>query len=1034
SFTYSDITPPELLLEGVGYQLDGTIKSQYTMTSLTAGIYLANNSPAATKTVSLSAKSYALSGMNSDLNFAILPPGQYIYRVTATNTVASNRVVVESPFTVLASTDQTMTLSGANYPAHLEKGASYSIRGIITSTSNLYTVTVAIYNALGARTLYKTMNASSTVFTLKDIDTYIKFGNLAIGSYTYRVLASNATSTEKVLLNVAFKVVDAATLTYVDWKKDDARWGEKRLGSSSVSMAKGGNVVTALAMLAVQTGVRDATAFHPGALCDALSNNGGFDSSGNIKWTKVTDVLDHFTLVGSNLKLTGTASQQLAQLSDYVNATHQTYAVLLYAGGSQWVACKSLKNNVLTIMDPSNAYTNWLSSYSLEETTRIAVYEVTGAKTPELPITGTGEYATWTQSDPRWGSMTLGTGKTTMAASGCVVTSLAMLAVHYGLQNETTFNPGTLLQSFNTAEALTSGGSLYWNMVDSVLPGIVYKGKADLTGTVANKASALNNYMAQGYAVLINVNRSHWVALRYVSGDIVSIFDPASPQNSNLFTSYTPSGVAQVALFRVSAVQTIPVPAQAVLKADSDMVRLGETFTLNWVAVSNSTLYHLRVYNSKGEDMLGNTAKPYLALTDTTYSTAALPADRYTAVVHTFNISGSLSVSSVSEPYAFTIYASPVERIAVQNITHHSADISWRFVENAASYNLYVNGIKRNITPIRDTAVSLYGLVAYSAYSIEIRAVDETGEFSSGTHPFHTLAGNGNMGLCVGDTILVDGIANTAYDGSGENQSITGYITTLKWVDGSALNPFGFYWPTETGTLYFANSVVVTGASTATLIVSDLGILPDGYVIPDNDISNANIVMTPVIAYTQGYESMTLTLSVSQCSALEKLALRISYDEELLTFHDAIKTDHSLVPDSLILTSAPMDGSVIVTIGNASLIDASGELITLVFTVNHNKKGDAAIAVAFSSLGAFASNTQYPVCMATQNIPTVARDINGDGFTDQNDVDLVFQEILGKTILTPQQMFLADMDQDNRLTNRDLVLLKRYIAMNTEMK
>ena len=87
-----------------------------------------------------------------------------------------------------------------------------------------------------------------------------------------------------------------------------------------------------------------------------------------------------------------------------------------------------------------------------------------------------------------------------------------------------------------------------------------------------------------------------------------------------------------------------------------------------------------------------------------------------------------------------------------------------------------------------------------------------------------------------------------------------------------------------------------------------------------------------------------------------------------------------------------------------------------------------------SSLGAFASNTQYPVCMATQNIPTVAQDINGDGFTNQNDVDLVFQEILGKTILTPQQMFLADMDQDNRLTNRDLVLLKRYIAMNTEMK
>ena len=43
-----------------------------------------------------------------------------------------------------------------------------------------------------------------------------------------------------------------------------------------------------------------------------------------------------------------------------------------------------------------------------------------------------GEYRTWKQSDPRWGSIRLGGSSETISQSGCAVTSVAMLLVKAG--------------------------------------------------------------------------------------------------------------------------------------------------------------------------------------------------------------------------------------------------------------------------------------------------------------------------------------------------------------------------------------------------------------------------------------------------------------------------------------------------------------------------------------------------------------------------------------------------------------------------
>ena len=51
------------------------------------------------------------------------------------------------------------------------------------------------------------------------------------------------------------------------------------------------------------------------------------------------------------------------------------------------------------------------------------------------------DYTTWRQGDSAWGNTALG-DLHTMAGSGCLVTSIAILMCHSGAYDPSTFNPG----------------------------------------------------------------------------------------------------------------------------------------------------------------------------------------------------------------------------------------------------------------------------------------------------------------------------------------------------------------------------------------------------------------------------------------------------------------------------------------------------------------------------------------------------------------------------------------------------------------
>lgn len=100
---------------------------------------------------------------------------------------------------------------GAGYynPVSLPKGKSYSISGKITSTKKITSVTVGIYKTDGTAVSTKTVSPNATSYNISSVDSYIKFGSLATGTYNFIVKATDASGT-CTLVNNKFTVVTDA--------------------------------------------------------------------------------------------------------------------------------------------------------------------------------------------------------------------------------------------------------------------------------------------------------------------------------------------------------------------------------------------------------------------------------------------------------------------------------------------------------------------------------------------------------------------------------------------------------------------------------------------------------------------------------------------------------------------------------------------------------------------------------------------------------------------------------------------------------
>lgn len=102
----------------------------------------------------------------------------------------------------------TLSIASGHYnPGSLVKGKSYSLDGKITSNHKITSVTVGIYKTNGTATAQvKTVNPNSKSYNITSVDKYIKFGQIAVGTYDFVVKATDASGATKTLVCNEFNV------------------------------------------------------------------------------------------------------------------------------------------------------------------------------------------------------------------------------------------------------------------------------------------------------------------------------------------------------------------------------------------------------------------------------------------------------------------------------------------------------------------------------------------------------------------------------------------------------------------------------------------------------------------------------------------------------------------------------------------------------------------------------------------------------------------------------------------------------------
>ena len=161
------------------------------------------------------------------------------------------------------------------------------------------------------------------------------------------------------------------------------------------------------------------------------------------------------------------------------------------------------------------------------------------AVTPLSGMAGSYEdYRDWMQGDARWGSMKLGSSGWTMAAKGCLVTSVAKLIVQAGLRDPYEFDPGIFLNWLNANSGFEPDGDYYWGKAAAFGLSNAFERKGSYKSDSKSHQDMIIGWIQSGYHLVLNVDGgSHWVAVdegKTLQTNTVYIMDSRGSTGKNL--------------------------------------------------------------------------------------------------------------------------------------------------------------------------------------------------------------------------------------------------------------------------------------------------------------------------------------------------------------------------------------------------------------------------------------------------------------------------------------------------------------------
>ena len=207
---------PDSIKQGQAVSINGVVSSASSnITALTCGVYNSMGQFVTGSTINPRAKSYDLKNLDASVRFNTLGTGTYTFAVIATNAANTNYTVVSKKFTVTDKNGTTPTpvatntlaiSNGTNVPTNLAVGHILNVKGTVTSTSAMTSLTVGVYDTAGTFRTGKTIVPGTTSYDLSKLDYAVEFNKLPAGSYVYAVIASNASQTNVTLVNKSFSV------------------------------------------------------------------------------------------------------------------------------------------------------------------------------------------------------------------------------------------------------------------------------------------------------------------------------------------------------------------------------------------------------------------------------------------------------------------------------------------------------------------------------------------------------------------------------------------------------------------------------------------------------------------------------------------------------------------------------------------------------------------------------------------------------------------------------------------------------------
>ncbi|MBQ3138296.1 MAG: dockerin type I repeat-containing protein [Ruminococcus sp.] len=165
------------------------------------------------------------------------------------------------------------------------------------------------------------------------------------------------------------------------------------------------------------------------------------------------------------------------------------------------------------------------------------------------------EYRDWSQMDSRWSDTAM--GGTTIRKSGCLLTSLAIMAVHSGSIDSTAlanmgitdieqFNPGVLANAYTNANGFSYDGSIAsWGTISTIIPNITFGADKYFQNTEKTAvAEELKALMAEGWHIIARVNNGsyHWAYIESVGADGSIIMCDPAVDTHDLYEAY-PNGL-----------------------------------------------------------------------------------------------------------------------------------------------------------------------------------------------------------------------------------------------------------------------------------------------------------------------------------------------------------------------------------------------------------------------------------------------------------------------------------------------------------